>query len=56
MTIGRIREDSTDLKPYIVDGVVHMALSRHISPRKSFHYAIPSWEGQQPEDRSIGLF
>ena len=56
MKIGRLKDDSTDLKPYMIDGVVHMALISHEGCEKSHRYAIPSWEGQPPENRSIGLF
>ncbi|VDK21618.1 unnamed protein product [Taenia asiatica] len=55
-TIGRIRQDSTDLKPYKVDGVLRMALFRKNGKHCKYRYGIPSWHGQAPEGRSIALF
>ncbi|KAL5104839.1 Leucine-rich repeat-containing protein 34 [Taenia crassiceps] len=55
-TIGRIRQNATDLKPFTVDGTVRMALLRKSDEHCDYRYDIPSWHGQVPEGRSIALF
>ncbi|VDD83426.1 unnamed protein product [Mesocestoides corti] len=55
-TIGRLREDSTDLRPYKVDGVVKMAMLNNDCDYRRYRFAVPWWGPQAPEDRSVALF
>ncbi|VDO03644.1 unnamed protein product [Rodentolepis nana] len=56
LLIKRLREDSTDLKPYMVDGQIQVALQDLRNEQKGYRYPIPSWCGQPNEERSLAVF
>ncbi|KAF7261822.1 hypothetical protein EG68_00909 [Paragonimus skrjabini miyazakii] len=52
----RLTEDCTDVRPYVVDGRVYLALMDHDNTYRQYRFSVPWWKGFAPKDRSVALF
>ncbi|VDP79932.1 unnamed protein product [Echinostoma caproni] len=53
---GRLTEDSTDVRPYVVDNRTYLALLDHDCTYRMYRFSVPWWKGFAPSDRSVALF
>ncbi|KER33052.1 hypothetical protein T265_12680, partial [Opisthorchis viverrini] len=53
---GRLVPECTDVRPYVVDGRVYLALLDHDNTYRLYRFSVPWWKGFAPKDRSVALF
>ncbi|CAL8097663.1 unnamed protein product [Calicophoron daubneyi] len=53
---NRLKEENTDVRPYVVDGRVYLALLDNDCDYRLYRFSVPWWKSEVPKDRSIALF